>query len=210
VQATRGTFTGRIDSTPVLIEPIAASHEDVLDSFTLAGARLPVCDEQILAKAREERMPRHLALAAQAPCFTRESAGSDRLSFAWLGARERESRTTVDFTWKKSTPSARAKERLLLVCENAPTRQGEAIYAVGEHERLGGGNISGATRLEPVLYPHWARVVEGFAAGTNISWRCAKVRKADLTVVEWQSTPAVIARPLSGALATSTRSRFQR
>ncbi len=187
---TRGVFEDMETERSVTIEPVAARSGDSLHTVTFNGAPLPACKE------------------SKAPCFDGTPKTGERKTSIQLGtvARSHEIRLALNWTTRaREAPSPRA---LLFVCEDAKTQDGEGVYAVGSHARLGAWNLTRAVRLEPTLYPHWSRVVDGFQVDERVEWKCVKMKDADKSVVAWSSFSNVLVHIKSRLFAQPTRQNF--
>lgn len=190
IRPTRGSFSGMQQSRDVTIEAVFGQKDVFLSGASLNDNSLPRCTESL------------------PPCFSRREANDKYFAVIRLEDVDRSKNISIKLKWGRSPTETRQPRALLFVCENAVTRPGESIYVVGNHRVIGNWNLSRAVRLEPTLYPHWSRSVQGFQAGDSLEWKCVKLREHDLSLSSWSARLNTTVAVQEGLFAQPTRHNF--
>lgn len=215
VGETKGRFEGMGTTRPVTLEIALGMKGGAVAGINVGGIELPACGPEVVTALGETREPRARAHTeapawrATAPCYVATPAPGTRFVVAWLGDLPRDAATTITLRWRKEADGPRPATRdVLIACDGARTNPGEAIFAVGSHPSLGAWDLARSVRLEPVLYPRWARLVEDFAVGSEVQWKCVKLRATDRALVEWQAGPNGNFRVEDGRFPQPVEGRF--
>jgi alpha-glucosidase len=141
---------------------------------------------------------------ATAACYVNVRAG---LAKAAVSAAPVGEEITFAFTLAPDVPE-RAAGPVTLVCRDARTAPGEAIYVVGSVPALGAWDPAKAIALKTfdAIYPHWAVQVDGLPPGVEFEWKCFKAKEDGASTWQISADPkaAVLEWSDGNAKGTST------
>ena len=176
-------FSGQLPKIPMLLE--VAHKGRAISGVTWGGVSLAKCDVGVEFESWEGALGKKYESVS--PCFA--EGQNNHFSYVWLGIVTRLGGGSVDMTWSEKADAATTKKDqfVVFVCPRAKTSQGESWYVVGNTENIGKWDPARAEKLQPVLYPNWAKKVGGFEKDTSIEWKCVKKNDASQQVLSWQS-----------------------
>jgi alpha-glucosidase (family GH31 glycosyl hydrolase) len=189
-QKINAPFIGQQEKLPILLE-IANPHSRAKLAKVLWNEfELSKCDE--LTHWRDPDLK--LKSIKSAPCYVQYPLDDDsHFFYVWLNNVERNGGNKVKFQWAKlpskevATSLKNLNKSVLFVCGNALTSPREAWYAIGNSAAMGSWNPAEAIKLEPALYPNWAKEVKGFRDQEVVEWKCLLKNESSGKVLSWQA-----------------------